>query len=61
MLRHEGVKSIIDAFLTPKAMGCLRLVYHRGGMDSIPSPKISAPMAPMDMKLYMLVVFGLYF
>ena len=40
--------------LTPKAMGCLRLVYHGGG-------HISAPMAPMDMKLYMLVVFGLYF
>ena len=41
-------------------MGGLRLVYH-GGVDSTPPPKISAPMAPMDMKLYMLEVFGLYF
>ena len=46
--------------LTPKFMGCLRLVYH-GGVDSPPPPKISAPMAPTDMKFYMLVVFGLYF
>ena len=47
--------------LTPKTMGCLRLVYHGGGVDSPPPPKISAPMAPTDMKFYMLVVFGLYF
>ena len=26
-----------------------------------PPPKISATMAPMDMKLYMLVVFSLYY
>ena len=43
-------------FLTPEVMGYLRLVYHAGGGGW---PKISAPMAPMNMKLYMLVVFGL--
>ena len=48
--------------LTPKAIGCLRLVYHRGGVwISPPPPKISALMAPMDIKFCMLVVFGLYF
>ena len=46
--------------LTPKTMGCLRLVYHGGGWIP-PPPKISAPMAPTDMKFCMLVVFGLYF
>ena len=47
--------------LIPEVMGCLRLIYH-GGRGWIPfPPKISAPMAPMDMKLYMYVVFGLYF
>ena len=47
--------------LAPKAMGCLRLVYQGGGWISPPPAKISAPMAPMDMKLYMHVLFGLYF
>ena len=32
--------------------------YH---YPHVPPPKISAPMALMDMKFYMLVVFGLYF
>ena len=45
-----GPESVV---LTPEVMGCLRLVYHGGG-----GPKITAP---MDMKLYILVVFGLYF
>ena len=46
--------------LTPEVMGCLGLVYHGGGVDST-LPKISAALAPMELKLYMLAVFGLYF
>ena len=57
--KYEAYLSVLDLILTPEVMGCLRLVYHGGGVDSTP-PNISAPMAPMDMKLYILEVFGLY-
>ena len=43
--------SVQICILTPKAMGCLRLVYHGGMIPPAPPPKISAPVAPMDMKL----------
>ena len=45
-----------DELLTPKAMGCFRLVYH-----GHPPPEISGPIAPRKMKFYMHVAFGLYF
>ena len=49
-----------DELLTPKAMGCFRLVYHGGGCFPPPT-KISGPIAPRNVKLFMHVVFGLYF
>ena len=45
-----------DELLTPKAMGCFRLVYH-----GHPPPEISGPIAPRKVKFYMHVAFDLYF
>ena len=45
-----------DELLTPKAMGCFRLVYH-----GHPPPEISGPIAPRKVKFYMHVSFDLYF